>query len=355
MKKVLYVFSQNHEDNLNNNFENAPKEFSYAFNSINDAEYSKNYLIKFTNYNIFLRKIDLLINKFFDFSVDFFSFRNKYAKTIFRKNEILVFTNQNLAISSIFSNYFKKKKNNQKVIVFTMGLFELKNKNILKKILILLILKYTDKFLFLGESEYKFAKIKYSKYKFKFYYTPFSIDTKFWKNQEIGQRKGVLFIGNDHNRDFNTLEKVIIKFPKLQFTVVTNNDFFKNKKYENLNYINTSNNKLDFTDIRNLYCNHKITIIPLLNSLQPSGQSVALQSASCYTPVIISKTIGTFSEEFINNNHVVKFEKNDWVNKLDIIYNDDLTLNEISKNSYELVKNKYNLEIFDRLVLNILD
>ena len=37
----------------------------------------------------------------------------------------------------------------------------------------------------------------------------------------------------------------------------------------------------------------KITIIPLKNTLQPSGQSVALQSMANGTPVLISKTDGS--------------------------------------------------------------
>ena len=34
-------------------------------------------------------------------------------------------------------------------------------------------------------------------------------------------------------------------------------------------------------ELRDLYRNAKVTIVPLKNSLQPSGQSVTLQSMSC--------------------------------------------------------------------------
>ena len=42
-------------------------------------------------------------------------------------------------------------------------------------------------------------------------------------------------------------------------------------------------------ELRKLYRSAKLTIIPLKESLQPSGQSVALQSIACGTPVLITK------------------------------------------------------------------
>ena len=45
-------------------------------------------------------------------------------------------------------------------------------------------------------------------------------------------------------------------------------------------------------ELKEIYNNAILTIIPLKDSLQPSGQSVALQSMSSGTPVMISKTSG---------------------------------------------------------------
>ena len=51
------------------------------------------------------------------------------------------------------------------------------------------------------------------------------------------------------------------------------------------------NNKLSDDAIK-ICTKAYLTIIPLNNTLQPSGQSVALQSMSVGTPVLITKTIG---------------------------------------------------------------
>ena len=40
-----------------------------------------------------------------------------------------------------------------------------------------------------------------------------------------------------------------------------------------------------------------MTIIPLKNSIQPSGQSVALQSMACGTPVVITETFGFWDKK----------------------------------------------------------
>ena len=54
---------------------------------------------------------------------------------------------------------------------------------------------------------------------------------------------------------------------------------------------------IDDLELRNIYQNAKLTIIPLKDSLQPSGQSVALQSIACGTPVIITHTSGFWDKK----------------------------------------------------------
>ena len=64
-------------------------------------------------------------------------------------------------------------------------------------------------------------------------------------------------------------------------------------------------------DIRNFYQTSYLTLLPLKNSLQPSGQSVALQSMSCGTPVIITKTQGFWEPDlFSNYEDIIFVDKN---------------------------------------------
>ena len=50
------------------------------------------------------------------------------------------------------------------------------------------------------------------------------------------------------------------------------------------------------------YEQSNLSIIPLKNSLQPSGQSVALQSMSMEVPVLMTKTDGFWDHSVFDNN-----------------------------------------------------
>ena len=81
-------------------------------------------------------------------------------------------------------------------------------------------------------------------------------------------------------------------FPEINFTVVTSMIKKEEIKTKNIRLIegHWNFNILSDGDLKKLYNEARLTIIPLHESLQPSGQSVALQSMSVGTPVVISKT-----------------------------------------------------------------
>ena len=161
----------------------------------------------------------------------------------------------------------------------------------------LLILKFIDSFLFLGEGEYNFAVNKYKKHNNKFKFINFGIDTEFWKadvSKPQLDRDYILFIGNDLNRDYKLLIDIINLFPELNFKVLSkyvNENDFLNKNVQVLNGVWWENTYTD-EEIKELYNNAKFTILPLKDTHQPSGQSVAMQSMCIGTPVLISKQKG---------------------------------------------------------------
>ena len=62
----------------------------------------------------------------------------------------------------------------------------------------------------------------------------------------------------------------------------------------------------------------KMVILPLKNSLQPSGQSVAMQAMATKTPVLISKTMGFWNFEDFKDKKTFFVEPNDldnWIEK----------------------------------------
>ena len=121
---------------------------------------------------------------------------------------------------------------------------------------------------------------------------------------------------------------------------------------KNINLIESNWNQslLSDSEMRNYFSESKISIIPLKNSLQPSGQSVALQSMVCKTPVMISKTEGFWDDKlFKNDENIIFIEENStdsWVEKINESLNNIEKLNEISKNSYFIVSTKLTMENF---------
>ena len=111
-------------------------------------------------------------------------------------------------------------------------------------------------------------------------------------------------------------------------------------------------------DLKKLYLESFLTIIPLKSSYQPSGQSVALQSMSLGTPVMISKTSGFWDDSsFFDNENIFFIEEEEevsaWVNKILKVYKDFKLLEKVSNNAKHKVINDYNLYKFDEKIKKI--
>ena len=143
-----------------------------------------------------------------------------------------------------------------------------------------------------------------------------------------------------------------------EFLFVSSNEEINSVEIENVEVISGNWNKSLLTDaeIRDIYEQSKITILPLKNTLQPSGQSVTLQSMSCGVPVIITNTIGFWdSDKFKDNYHLIKLEDNElnnWVSKINEIFKNEELLNEISKNGVELINKNYDINKFNEYIEN---
>ena len=92
-------------------------------------------------------------------------------------------------------------------MMITMGLFAKKTDNLLSKSLqnyFIKILKELNFVVFLSSAEKDRALKKFFRFKDKYVFIPFSIDSKFWvsNNLKNEQKKNILFIGNDGRRDF---------------------------------------------------------------------------------------------------------------------------------------------------------
>ena len=112
-------------------------------------------------------------------------------------------------------------------------------------------------------------------------------------------------------------------------------------------------------ELRNLYSSSKLTIIPLKNSLQPSGQSVALQSIACGTPVLISKTDGFWDNKNFKNGSNIFFNKDNDLKPgkkkyQDLYKMDSSSYEQVIRSGLDLIHNNYDLNDFCIEIENIL-
>ena len=97
---------------------------------------------------------------------------------------------------------------------------------------------------------------------------------------------------------------------------------FKDEQFdENVKYLFSDwrNPLISDFDLRDLFDSACLSLIPTLNTLQPSGQSVGLQSMSMNIPIIASFSKGFWGDEVLENNKDIVLLKNDaqlWKNEI---------------------------------------
>lgn len=133
---------------------------------------------------------------------------------------------------------------------------------------------------------------------------PFGVDTDFWCPADF-EGNYVLSIGSDARRDYDTLLAAAEQC-SLPLKIVTSH-FLPDTLPKNVSRILGSWKKpvLDDLEILHLYRKAKFIVIPLHESLQPSGQSVALQAMACGKPVILTQTKGLWTGHDFNNNREI--------------------------------------------------
>ena len=318
------------------NFPNSKKNFLYFVDKV---------LRKLTNLPIYYK--------------DILSYKNLLKLARSKK---LVFTSELLLLSLLPIVLILKSFKKIDIYVIVMGLFGRKEKNriisIFQKFYINIFLLVSKKVFFLGKGEIIEAEKKWEVFRKKFVFLPFSVDFKFWNNKEYLQevRNKILFIGNDVKRDYDLILRIAEQLPEFEFVFITSQKNKADIKSSNINLIKGkwNENYLSEEEIKKHYTSSAMTLIPLKNSYQPSGQSVCLQSMACGTPVIISRTKGFWDiENFEDNTNIIFIDDNDintWTTIIRKTYNDKNLLNKLSKNGNALIEKKYNLNTFNKLL-----
>ncbi len=350
------------------------KEFFYSYHFVKKY-YSNVEILEFNDVkNVYritantLKFIDKTLRKitklpfFMTEIINYVNFKKLYT------TDILVATNDRIGLSIMPILFIKKLVFRKQISnnMFVLGLFSnISNSSVIRKIqkiILGLCFRVYDNFIFIGKSEYEYAKENNRKFERKFHYIPFSVDFNFWNTSDLPKKNDdyVLFIGNDGYRDFDKVIKIAKNLQNVNFCFVTNQIKKEDRLPSNVKLIEGHWNYeiLSDEELKEIYNNAILTIIPLKDSLQPSGQSVALQSMSSGTPVMISKTSGFWDfDHFTNLENIVFIEDNsvkNWCMQINSLIKDPNTLKAIANNGLYTIKNYFNLEIFDYKVFDII-
>ena len=368
-QKLIYIFGAGRKIKIDSD-QNYPKEFFYSYHQVKNYFENVN-LLEFDDENL-NNKLTLLIDKILR-KISGLSF---YTNSIISKRnyrtlkdaDIVIATNDRIGLSILPMVFLIKVRKKIKVQVFVMGLFSNKSKNILisffQKLFLIYFIKSTDNFIFLGKPELEEARRAFPKYQKKFSFIPFSTDTDFWNPKDsynFENRKGILFVGNDSFRDYKFVQELAKNMPEFEFTFVSSQIEEDSVKADNINLISGKWNKNILSDfeLKDLYEGARITILPLRETIQPSGQSVTLQSMALGTPVLITKTSGFWEEDnYRNNENIVFIDENNlniWIKEIADIYNNVERLKKISTLGTQTIVKNYKIETFTKKMLKIVN
>lgn len=133
---------------------------------------------------------------------------------------------------------------------------------------------------------------------------PFGVDISFWLPAKTGAHaaadKYVLSIGNDSNRDYQTLlDSWKPTYPLLR--IVTGQNIVTTAPNVEILRGGWHNQILTDGRIRILIQNAIFVILPIKNTFQPSGQSACLQAMACGKAVIITNFPGLWNRELLRS------------------------------------------------------
>ena len=344
-----------------------PNDFFYFYEKIEESREFNSKLLEVNSVNKFnpFRYFYSLYEKYLRnrtglsfYGNEFLKYQN--IKTVYKSDKILL-VNESVSFSLLLLFFFLKKITKVEISIFLMGLFsKLDIDNKYHKRILNRMLNLYDKFIFVGKGEYDFAEKNFPDWSEKYFFLPFSVDQDFWKsNKNTQNKKEILFLGNDLNRDFEFAYNLGKNMDKYSFIFVSNS-FSKYKKYKNIQILDSNwlEGGITDIDIRNIFEKSACTIVPLINTIQPSGQSVSLQSMSMNVPVIITKTKGFWDyDTFENNRNIIFAEKNDielWESLIENLFKDNSLYGKLIMNAKKTMEDDYNQDKLFKKFLKII-
>ena len=343
---IIYLFKKGRIQRLEN-VKNYPSEFFYGFLELREEGFNIKLLeekdLDIQIKNIFLKKFLNLVSKFvFDLpfnTIVGFILNNSFKKL--KQAKYIVATTNSLGISLSLAKSIGLIKAD--ILFINMGLFP-KEPNKLKVIFYKYLFKKV-KLLTISRTENKYLKSYLDDLDVR--YIPFGVDANFWVPQKkIKSEKYALAIGNDLARDWSMLVRSWDKdFPMLK--IVTSLPVFNKKP--NITVVRGDWYTQALTDLkmRELYCNSEFVILPLKETMQPSGQSTCLQAMACSKAVLISNIRGIWDRKLLKNNENIVFTKTGNVTEMrrliHLLLNNLKLREKIGNNGRKLINDHFNM------------
>jgi glycosyltransferase involved in cell wall biosynthesis len=199
------------------------------------------------------------------------------------------------------ADYIRRMKNPPRMLFFVMGMISkpllrfAKDSGSLKRALA----RYRDLLgccggaLFLGRGEYEAVVRHFPDQKGRCVFLPFGVDVDFWTPAAAAPEDYILFVGNDPRRDVDMLIRIARLMPDQRFVALTS--LLDGRQVPSNLEVVASDWKsqiLSDAEVRNYYQRAAAVVLPIKETWQPSGQSVALQAMACGRPVVISEFSG---------------------------------------------------------------
>jgi len=342
-----------HEESFAGDFFYGYMQFKKLFNNVNYVELTEDETGVLDKFLIKVLKIPIYLMK---------SLKSTGRKNIFESKN-LIFINESSLFSFFPLYFFYKKKHKGKVHYFPMGLVETYlNAHKFSKYYIKWVLSHVDNILFIGKGELEAYINNVGFQTEKCNYVPFAIDSQFWRQKKFKSKeiKNLLFVGNDRNRDYELLNNLCKDAKNYKITVITNNNNFKHGSLSTVNHLSGHwrLNYLSDKDMLNEYSKADLVLIPLKDSFQPSGQSVALQSLSVGTPVMMTQNKGFWDRELFQDMQNIIFQNSDnskdWLEAIDSISDNETLLDLIATNGRKVIDQNHNLDNFVKILSSYL-
>jgi len=186
-------------------------------------------------------------------------------------------------------------------------------------------------------------------------FLPFGVDCQFWKPEKDFRdaKKNASYIvcvGSDAQRDYEILGNAKLPLPLKIVTRLNLSDSVIRASVE-------VRSDYSFKEIRNLYWNASIAILPAKDVSQPTGQSSALQAMACGCPVLMTDFRGLWDpRRIVNRENVLLMEPynpRNLIEQLDSLLGNPEMRSSLIENAKQTVDRFYKSSLMGQRILRL--